>query len=209
MKNTYGPIVARLLAAAMVVTLPVLGAAQVPPAVSSGSPVPAMARAAGMPLHDGALAPGMLTVRIVEGAFTNNLSGQIVRLEIAGGAAQSAATGPDGRAQFAHLPVGGRIRVSAVVKRELLASEEFSMPADSGVRVLLVAGEGPVIAEGRSAAQPEEHPPIPQPVQASPSPAAGDAPQSEAAGVVAVRLILVCSTIVAALFMGVRRHRVR
>jgi hypothetical protein len=206
--TTNGLTVPRLLAAAMTIAFPVVGAAQVPPAVSSGSPAPAMARAAGMPLHDGALAPGMLTVRIVEGAFTNNLSGQLVRLEVAGGAAQTATTGADGRAQFAHLPIGSRVTASAVVNEEPLLSEEFSMPAESGVRVLLVAGEGPVVAEGSPdpAGMPANHPPIPESAPATVAPGAGGA-QADEAGVVAVRVLLVCSTIIAALFFGVRRRR--
>jgi len=95
-----------------------------------------------MPLNDGGLAPGMLTVRIVQGAFTRNLADQLVEVEVAGGKLETAKTGADGRAQFAHLPIGARVRTSATIDGERLASEPFDMPAASGVRVLLVAGDG-------------------------------------------------------------------
>jgi hypothetical protein len=91
-----------------------------------------------MPLNDGSLAPGMLTVRIVRGAFAGNLSGQTVQLDVTGGRVETQTTGDDGRASFAHLPVGGQVRASATVEGQELTSETITMPADSGVRVLLV-----------------------------------------------------------------------
>jgi hypothetical protein len=103
---------------------------------------PAMARAAGMPLGDGALAPGMLTVRVVRKDFTNNVAGHTVTVEASAGGRVSATTGADGRAEFAHLPVGTSVRAETTVDGERLSSETFAMPADSGVRVLLIAGGG-------------------------------------------------------------------
>lgn len=100
---------------------------------------PHMVRAAGMPLNDGALAPGMLTVRIVEGAFTRDLADRLVTVTVEGQNSQSARTGADGRAQFAHVPIGARVRTSATVGTEQLESDSFEMPAASGVRILLVA----------------------------------------------------------------------
>lgn len=124
----------------------------------AGSPAPvepasgqAMTRAAGMPLGDGALAPGMLTVRIVRGDFSNNAADQDVTVEVTGGSAQTARTGADGRAQFAHLAVGAEVRALATVDGQPLASEVFKMPAESGVRLLLVAGDGPATAVGPAA----------------------------------------------------------
>jgi hypothetical protein len=106
-----------------------------------------MTRAAGMALNDGALPPGMLTVRIVRGAFAGNLVDQAVQVEVKDGSPVTERTGPDGRAQFAHLPVGATVRASATVDGELLTSDAFPMPAESGVRVLLVvegqAADGP------------------------------------------------------------------
>jgi len=110
-----------------------------------------MLQAAGMPLNDGALPPGMLTVRVVRGAFTADLSGETVTIDVAG-RQETARTGADGRAQFAHLPVGAAVRVSAIVENQRLTSETFALPAESGVRVLLVADDG---TGGGSAAVPD------------------------------------------------------
>ena len=107
-------------------------------AVAPSTAQQTMVRAAGMPLNDGSLAPGMLTVRIVRGAFAGNLSDQAVQLEMPGVPVETVRTDADGRAYFAHLPVGAKVRASADVDGQHLTSETFAMPADSGVRVLLV-----------------------------------------------------------------------
>lgn len=97
-------------------------------------------RAAGMALQDGTLPPGTLTARLVRGSFSGNLAGVNVTLEVDGEASKEAMTRDDGRAQFAHLAIGSRVRVTATVDGEPLASEPIVMPAESGIRVLLVAG---------------------------------------------------------------------
>lgn len=108
-----------------------------PPAANT--PGTQMVRAAGMPLDDGTLPPGSLTVRVVEGAFTRNLHGITVQAQLEGGRTERAVTGDDGRAAFAHLPAGARVRVTANAGAEHLESETFAMPSQNGVRVLLVA----------------------------------------------------------------------
>ena len=105
-----------------------------------------MVRAAGMPLRDGALAPGMLTVRLVRGSFDGDLIGHTVEAQIAGQTTLREQTGAQGRAQFAHLPVGASVRASAVIDGERLQSDVIVMPPESGVRVLLVTGMGAPIA---------------------------------------------------------------
>jgi hypothetical protein len=133
-----------------------------------------------MPLKDGSLAPGMLTVRIVRGAFAGNLAGQTVHLDVTGGRVETQTTGDDGRASFAHLPVGGQVRASATVEGQALTSETITMPADSGVRVLLVLeGEGsPSPATGTQTAastvstSAPSSLPNPRRIEASPVPAA-------------------------------------
>jgi hypothetical protein len=178
-----------------------------------------MVRAAGMPLQDGALAPGMLTVRVVEGAFTRDLSDQLVELDVAGGKIESARTGPDGRAQFAHLPIGARVRAWATVGGERLESDSFAMAAESGMRVLLVAGAGagaPMSASPSAGTSspgtmmssnqlPPNHPPIPDGV----SPPVPAAPASNSDGVMAVRAVLLTATIFAFGIVLFRRPRAR
>jgi hypothetical protein len=118
------------------------------PAIAAAQPAPGetgaqhMVRAAGMPLNDGSIPPGMLTVRIVEGAFTRDIADVQVDVEVAGGKIESVVTGADGRAGFAHLPIGAQVRATATVGGERLQSDAFQIPAQSGVRVLLVTGAG-------------------------------------------------------------------
>lgn len=149
-----------------------------------------MVRAAGMPLTDGALPPGSLTVRLVQGSFTGDLSGVTVELEIDGLAARRAPTGEHGRAEFAHLPIGPRVHARATVDGEQLESEPFSMPADSGVRLLLMTGvAGEPSASGL-------------PVRDVPSP-------DRASGAGAVRLAVVSLTVLAFVIVGVQQWRRR
>jgi hypothetical protein len=117
----------------------------------------AQARAAGMPLRDGALPPGTVTVRVVRGDFANNLTNELVTLDVNGNS-QSARTSQDGRATFAHLAIGARVRASAAVAGEALESETFELPAESGIRILLIAGEGAPVAGGTFTASPAPSP---------------------------------------------------
>ena len=125
------------------------GQSLVPLTTDPGAAGHTMVRAAGMPLNDGSLPPGMLTVRVVRGAFTEDLAGRAVTVDVDGRRQETARTGPDGRAQFAHLPVGAQVRVSTIVDDRQLVSDRFPLPAESGVRVLLVIDEG---ADGAAAA---------------------------------------------------------
>jgi hypothetical protein len=172
-----------------------------------GGGAQSMVRAAGMPLNDGALPPGMLTVRLVRGAFAGDLAGQTVEVEISGGKIERATTGADGRAQFGHLPIGAEVHAVTNVGNERLESETFTMPAESGVRLLLVAESGTAatidagsVADGGAAALPIAPPPAPAP----PAAPARD-PES---GVWAIRATLAVTTLfVFALFMVQRRPR--
>jgi hypothetical protein len=191
------------------------GLAQAPSATQH---VPAT-RAAGSPLRDGAIPPGMLTVRVVRGSFSNNLANVNVLAEITGGTTETAKTGADGRAQFAHLPVGSMVHASATVDGETLTSETFEMPAEAGVRLLLVAeadgaasglmaqGVAPVIPTATVAG------PLPTgtaPVLAPAAPAQplerGTQPEQDAtpASVVAIRAVLATATVAVAIWILLR-----
>ena len=197
----------RLYALLMVVLVPGVSAGQAP---TPETAVPHLVRAAGMPLNDGTLAPGMLTVRLVQGAFTRNLADQIVEVDVAGGNVESGRTGADGRAQFAHLPLGARVRASATVDGDRLESEPFEMPARSGVRVLLVAGDAAAPSAGQVAPGPAVWPAT----SPSPGPVATTAPQPAVpppadAGVAAIRAALATATVLAfgVMFFGRRTRR--
>lgn len=163
----------------------ICSAQSVPPAtVDPGQARHTMVQAAGMPLNDGALPPGMLTVRVVRGAFTADLAGETVTVDVAGGRRETARTGADGRAQFAHLPVGAEVQVSTLVENRRLTSEAFAIPAESGVRVLLVVDDSPDLSTSQTA-------PVPRPVPT----------RGPATGVLAIRIFFTVATLAAFAFV--------
>ncbi len=140
---------------AMVLLTQGLCFAQTPPAA------PQTVRASGMPLQVNDLPAGTLSVRLVRGAFVEDLSGRVVELQTTGGSARQATTDSQGRATFS-VPPGTEVRAFAVIDGENLESNTFQMPPNGGVRVLLVsggAGDGsaPPMMSG---ALPEGHPAI-------------------------------------------------
>jgi len=179
----------------------------------SAAPPPQSARAAGMALNDGSLPPGTLTVRLVRGNFSDNLSGVPVTLDVLGEASKQATTGADGRAQFAHLQVGATVLVWAEVNGERLQSESIVLPAESGVRVLLVAGDQftDTTTPGQEAQLPPlaEAPPLPPGSAAPAAPAPTTAPPaapSDAASstdaVATLRVVMIVLTALAFLAVG-------
>lgn len=152
-----------------------------------------MVRAAGMPLRDGALEPGTLTVRVVRSDFSNNIPDQIVDVQVAGGRIVSAKTGSDGRAQFPHIEIGAQVKASAKVGGELLESETFAIPAESGVRVLLVAGGEAAHAAVQENADVSGMPPS---ATVNDVPATGDIrPAQSDTTVIVMKTVLACTTV--------------
>jgi hypothetical protein len=92
----------------------------------------------GVPLPVGDLPPGTVTVRVVRGTITNVIAGQSVDLT-GGSSPMSARTNDAGRAEFTGLTPGTRVKASATVDGERLESQEFTVPAQGGIRVALVA----------------------------------------------------------------------
>jgi hypothetical protein len=82
---------------------------------------------------------GTVTVRVVREAIGNNVTGQEVRVT-AGGTVRTARTDEQGRAEFVKLPSGSEARAEATVNGEQLVSDPFAVPAQGGLRVILVAG---------------------------------------------------------------------
>ncbi|HET9010990.1 MAG TPA: hypothetical protein VFN38_04210 [Gemmatimonadaceae bacterium] len=180
-----------VLAAAATLVAPD-AAAQTP---STGAGAPAM-RAAGMALRDGALAPGMLTVRVVRGSFDRNAANETVQVDV-DGRLESATTDAGGRAQFAHLPIGASVQATAVVDGEPLVSERFAMAAESGIRVLLIAGAGAASASGIPTL------PVPEAAPGADAAAGGSAAQPQPAAspddatVTGIRVAFVMTTVFA------------
>ncbi len=94
----------------------------------------------GVPLPVSDLPPGTVTVRVVRGAITNVIPGQLV--ELTGGSSPlSAKTNDAGRAEFSGLQPGTRVKVSTTLNGERIESQEFAVPATGGIRVALVAAD--------------------------------------------------------------------
>ncbi len=146
------------LAIAVVLAGPAVGSvtAQIPPSSFPGNPpilstVPSPAEGAelvpaqmsGLPLQVGDLPPGIVTVRVIRGSFSNNLPNQRVSLHVEGsGQVRQATTDASGRAQFEGLQVGARVVAEVSVDAERLESQVIQLPSEGGVRLMLVAGVG-------------------------------------------------------------------
>jgi hypothetical protein len=121
------------LAAVMLVT----GAATALLQARAGAQMPDPKQMSGVPLPTSEIPPGTVTVRVVRGTLSNLVVGQDVQLvgEVTG----EAKTNDAGRAEFSGLRAGTRVKAVAIVDGERLESQEFTLPASSGVRLMLVA----------------------------------------------------------------------
>jgi hypothetical protein len=80
-----------------------------------------------------------VTVRLVRENIGNNVPGQQV-IARQGTVTRVANTDDEGRATFKDLPAGSNWTAEATIDGEVLTSEPFTVPADGGLRVILVAG---------------------------------------------------------------------
>jgi hypothetical protein len=136
----------------------------------AGAQMPNAAQMSGVPLPAPELPNGTLTVRVVRGEVTDNVAGQPVELH-GGPSVLTATTDAQGRAHFSGLAPGTRVHAVAVVDGRRVTSETFAVPAQGGVRILLVApaaGAAPPAgsgvapgAPGAGAASPPPAPPQP------------------------------------------------
>ena len=104
----------------------------------SASAQPDVKQMSGMPLPVADMTPGTVTVRVLRGAITKPIVGHQVELQGAGSPAAEK-TNDTGRAEFANIRIGARMRAVAVVDGERLESQEFTVPPTGGIRVMLVA----------------------------------------------------------------------
>jgi hypothetical protein len=121
-------------------------------AAVAAAQMPDIGQMSGVPLPSGELPAGAVSVRVVRGDLTNNVVGQPVELHGAG-ADRRAVTDESGRAVFDGVPAGAAIHALAIVDGERLESQSFTMPAQGGMRVILVSrattsGAPPAAAEG-------------------------------------------------------------
>jgi hypothetical protein len=124
---------AALLLTVTLVAVPGRAAAQPPP----GPQMPDPKQMSGVPLPTGEIPAGTVTVRVVRGSLSNLVVGQAV--ELTGDVTTSGTTNDAGRAEFTGLKPGARVKAIAVVDGERLESQEFTLPPQAGIRVMLVA----------------------------------------------------------------------
>ncbi len=92
----------------------------------------------GIPRPVDDLPAGSISVRLIRGSLSNNITGHPVELNVAG-KRQTGQTDGSGRAQFDKVPAGATVRASADVDGEHLESQEFQAPPQGGIRLMLVA----------------------------------------------------------------------
>jgi len=107
--------------------------------------MPDPAQMSGVPLPSPELAPGTITVRVVRGSVSNIIPNQPVELRVSG-VARNAATDASGRATFSGLKAGDQVQAATSVDGTRLESQVITMPAQGGIRVMLVSPD-PATAE--------------------------------------------------------------
>jgi hypothetical protein len=99
-------------------------------------PDPKMMSGIPRPVDD--LPAGSISVRLIRGQLSNNIAGHQVELHYANGRVLKVSTDDAGRAQFDKL-APGVVKASADVDGEHLESQEFEVPKQGGIRLMLVA----------------------------------------------------------------------
>lgn len=84
------------------------------------------------------LPDGSISVRLIRGSLSNNITGHPVALHV-GGRVVTVKTDDSGRAQFDKVAPGSAVKASADVDGEHLESQEFPAPSQGGIRLMLVA----------------------------------------------------------------------
>lgn len=133
----------RLIAAAVLGLLAMVGSTSM-----ALAQMPDMKQMSGIPRPVDDLPNGSVSVRVIRGDMSKNIAGQPVEMTTSGGS-KTVNTDADGRAQFDAIPPGMQVKFSAAVDGERLESQVFPMPAQGGVRMLLVATD----AEGQKQAE--------------------------------------------------------
>ena len=92
----------------------------------------------GIPRPVDDLPAGAVSIRLIRGSLSNNITGHPVELSV-GGKVLTVKTDENGRAEFKDLTPGAPVKASADVDGEHLESQEFPAPARGGIRMMLVA----------------------------------------------------------------------
>ena len=121
------------------------------PFAGGGGGMPNLRAIAGQPLPDNGMPAGTVSVRVARKIPANAVAGVDVSAitKNAGGDARkrSAKTDASGRVLFEGLAVGDEFHAEVTVDGELLQTLTFPVPAQGGVRTMLIAGLPPAGAE--------------------------------------------------------------
>jgi hypothetical protein len=93
----------------------------------------------GVPLPAADVPAGSVSIRVVRGAFTNNVTNQPVEITI-DGKTETKKTDDQGRVLVSGLKAGAKVRAATVVDGQRLESQEMTI-AGSGFRVVLVGAD--------------------------------------------------------------------
>lgn len=100
--------------------------------------MPALTEMSGIPLPTSDLDDGVISVRLIRGQLSDNVTDHPVELHGAGDV-RTARTDEAGRAQFVGVPAGSSVHAIAEVDGQRLESQVFPAPVRGGVRIMLVA----------------------------------------------------------------------
>ena len=115
--------------------------------------MPDVRQMAGIPRPVTDLPNGSVSVRLIRGDMSNNITNHPVEMHL-GKNVQTVNTDGEGRAQFDNLNPGTPVKFVAVVDGERLESEEFPAQSPGGVRLLLVATDKAADQKSRAASVP-------------------------------------------------------
>ena len=107
-------------------------------ALSAQFEMPDPKQMSGIPRPVTDLPDGAISIRLIRGSLSNNITGHPVELHI-GAKTLTEKTDENGRAQFSGLTAGAAVKATAVVDGERLESQEFPAPGSGGIRMMLVA----------------------------------------------------------------------
>jgi hypothetical protein len=106
--------------------------------VSAQFQMPDPKQMSGIPRPVDDLPDATVSVRLIRGQLSNNITGHDVQL-LAGGKTLTVKTNDDGRAEFKGVAPGTTVKAATDVDGEHLESQEFPFPAKGGIRLMLVA----------------------------------------------------------------------
>ena len=101
---------------------------------------PPLGQMSGIPLPDAELPDGTITVRVVRGQVTNNVTSQAVELH-QGDDVVTALTDGNGRATFSTLSPGSQVQAFTELDGQRLESQPFAAPGRGGIRLMLVGAD--------------------------------------------------------------------